>query len=430
MAKRLLAGLVVALLAAGGVAYATRGGGYRAAPATATRVARTPIVRRTRPKPRIEVWRSGTLAAPLQDRGGGERTARRVLLLGGLTASDTSTDRHRAGLAARSHGTVGRASARRVTTPPRRASAQLVYLFGGGNGVAQLDQILRVDPSAGGRRAAGRLPAASSDSGGRGDRRHRIRRRRLHRHALARHDRRLAARAAARSRRAPSARRCATRPSPRAGSRLVIAGGSLQDGTASTAVYEFTPAARHCSRIGRLPAPTTHAAAAALGGVASTSSAAAAHARYADRPRSSPSTRHAARPRRRLLARAALRPGRGPLGDRILVAGGRTRRRDGRVVASSSAPRRRRSASPQPPRPRAPRTSMPHDGANDAERRRTRSARPLVYVPNSQSDTVDVIDPHTLQGRRALRGRRAAAARRARAGTCARSTSRTTPATA
>ena len=51
------------------------------------------------------------------------------------------------------------------------------------------------------------------------------------------------------------------------GGRLVIAGGSLENGTASSAVLAYRPG-RKVIRIGRLPAPTTHAAAAALGRVA------------------------------------------------------------------------------------------------------------------------------------------------------------------
>src|SRR5204862_33029 len=52
------------------------------------------------------------------------------------------------------------------------------------------------------------------------------------------------------------------------GGRLVVAGGSLENGTASDAVLEYVPGAKRVVRIGRLPAPTTHAAAATLDGVA------------------------------------------------------------------------------------------------------------------------------------------------------------------
>src|SRR5207237_3264218 len=52
------------------------------------------------------------------------------------------------------------------------------------------------------------------------------------------------------------------------GNRIVIAGGSLPNGNASDEVFEYLPARRRAVRIGRLPAPTTHAAAAAPGDVA------------------------------------------------------------------------------------------------------------------------------------------------------------------
>src|SRR6185437_14307059 len=48
--------------------------------------------------------------------------------------------------------------------------------------------------------------------------------------------------------------------------KVVIAGGSTPSGTASRAVYAYTPGSRRVLRIGLLPAPTTHAAAAAIGG--------------------------------------------------------------------------------------------------------------------------------------------------------------------
>src|SRR5437763_1380695 len=49
------------------------------------------------------------------------------------------------------------------------------------------------------------------------------------------------------------------------GNTVVIAGGSLENGTASDRVLAYTPG-RGVRAIGRLPAPTTHAAAASLGG--------------------------------------------------------------------------------------------------------------------------------------------------------------------
>jgi len=52
------------------------------------------------------------------------------------------------------------------------------------------------------------------------------------------------------------------------GGRLLIAGGSLENGSASDAVLEYLPATKRVITLGRLPAPTTHAAAAAIGSIA------------------------------------------------------------------------------------------------------------------------------------------------------------------
>ncbi len=104
---------------------------------------------------------AGQLSASVQDAaaaqfGGG------AVLLGGLNASDVSTAEI---------VTVTRAGARRVGRLPgalHDAAAatigRLTYLFGGGNGTAQLDGILMVDPRQGAAQQVGRLPAASSDS--------------------------------------------------------------------------------------------------------------------------------------------------------------------------------------------------------------------------------------------------------------------------
>src|SRR5207244_1341285 len=53
-----------------------------------------------------------------------------------------------------------------------------------------------------------------------------------------------------------------------AAGRVVVAGGSLPNGGASRTVYAFDPATRVVRTIGALPAPTTHATAAAYGGEA------------------------------------------------------------------------------------------------------------------------------------------------------------------
>src|SRR5258707_471609 len=84
-----------------------------------------------------------------------------AVLLGGLTAADTSRD---------DIVTVSRAGSRRVGRLPTAlhdsaavAIGRLVYLFGGGTGTAQIDTIVRVDPATGAAEAIGHLPSGSSD---------------------------------------------------------------------------------------------------------------------------------------------------------------------------------------------------------------------------------------------------------------------------
>ena len=104
---------------------------------------------------------------------------------------------------------------------------------------------------------------------------------------------------------------------------VVIAGGSLPDGSASSAVLAFRPASGRVVRLGQLPAPTTHGAAATLGNVAYLVGGRGAdteHAHCADRrhrPRAPAGATRGPleRPRSDLAAVS--------LGDRILLAGGR-----------------------------------------------------------------------------------------------------------
>ena len=156
---------------------------------------------RTRPHavvPRTLTSRpTGRLDAPLQDAAAVSLGGSRAMLLGGLTAADTSTD----AVNVISH-TGDRATGRLPTAVHDAAAARLgrsVYLFGGGDGARQHDEIVRV----GGGIAR---PAAGPElgPGRRRDRRHGVHRRRLHRDALARHHRRVVARAGREDRR-PSA---------------------------------------------------------------------------------------------------------------------------------------------------------------------------------------------------------------------------------
>ena len=373
------AALVGALLTGAIVVHAHDGDGRRARidPVSA---------RAIRTKPHVMVPRSlvsrpaGRLDAPLQDAAAVSLDGSRAMLLGGLTAADTSTD---AVSVISRNGE--RATGRLPTAVHDAAAAKLgrpVYLFGGGDGARQHDEIVRV-----GRGVVGRLPAPSSDQA-----------------------------AAAIGRTAyivggftgtrwldtivawsvgGSARIVAHLPSPvryaavtSAGGKLIVAGGSLQDGEASSRVFEYSPSSGVLRRLGRLPKPTTHAAAAELGGLAYVIGGRGASL---DTPTSrveaiDPRTgrvRAAGHLRQPLSDGSAV-----SLGSIILVAGGRSADGTQSSVLVLSRATRARSASAV--------DVYAADGPN-MFRRATRRALPRVYVPNSDSNTVDVIDPRRLK---------------------------------
>jgi YVTN family beta-propeller protein len=339
---------------------------------------------------------TGTLPAPLQDPSVAPLSGGRALLLGGLTAADQSTDQI---LVASAHSArvIGRLPSARHDT----AAATLghfAYVFGGGTASSQLDDIVRVDPASGASALIAHLPAASSDStaatiggtayvvgGYTGT------------HWL---DTIVAWRPGATAHvvaRLPATLRYAAVTA--VGTHLVIAGGSLENGTASSAVLEFTPATGRVSRIGSLPAPTTHAAAAALGNVAyviggrgATLGTQTTHIVAVDlgthRVRSFGSLR---------ASRSDL--GAATAGDRILLAGGAGP--GGATVSTLSelqaATTTTTTAAAPPPVHRftlAAGNVYAHDRVLSGA---ARQALPRIYVPNSQSDTVDVIDPRTYK---------------------------------
>jgi YVTN family beta-propeller protein len=338
---------------------------------------------------------AGTLDAPVQD-AAPARFGDGAVLLGGLTASDTSRD---------DVVTVTRAGSRRVGRLPgvvHDAAAvtigRLSYLFGGGTGPAQIDTIVQVDPHTGAAQAIGHLPSGSSDQTGAaiggtayivggytGT------------HWL---DTIVAWKPGGRARvvaHLPSPVRYAAVTS--VGNRLVIAGGSLPSGSATDAVYEYVPAAGRVFRIGRLPAPTTHAAAATFGQIA-----------YVVGGRSAivgtPTDRIVGIDvaTRKVVAAGTLRE---PLSDLaavgtsrgILVVGGRATagttaaiselRPRGSVRTTSAA-----LAGVPPPVGKNNVYAADHAGNLSPV---VRHARAYVYVPNSDSNTVDVIDQRTFK---------------------------------
>ena len=343
---------------------------------------------------RIGSRAAGSLAAPIQD-AAVATFGRRILLLGGLNSADTSTADVRMIVGGRTR-TIGRLP----TVFHDGAAIRLgsfAYEFGGGDGVRQLDQILRVDPVTGGTTRVGTLPAPSSD------------------HAAAV----LAGEAYVVGgytganwlntivgwRPGQGAQVVARLPTPlryaavtAVKGKVIVAGGSLPNGTASRAVYVFDPRTRALRRLGNLPSPTTHAGAVALGDRALIIGGRSAGP-------NTPTGRivavdpvsgrirvvgHLPHP----LSDAAVTT----LGRAVLVAGGRNHLTVAGLtrlaVVKAHAPRARRSS-----RRRATPLAFnvyAHDGVNDLSPT-VRNVPPRVYVPNSASNTVDVIDQRTFK---------------------------------
>ncbi len=370
----MLVGALVACIAAGC-------GASRKSVATTVH---TDVVRSVHRRPvewRLAASITGRLGAPLQDAA--PAAARRsVVLLGGLTSADTSTDGVIRASASGAH-TVGRLPSAIHDAAAANLAGQ-TYVFGGGNGVTQLDQIVRAPAT-----SVGHLPRPSSDQtaatiGGTAyvvggytgtqwlD-------------TIVAFDPHRAARVVAHL---PVAVRYAAVTASRG--RLIVAGGSLPNGTASKAIYTWTPGERRGHLFAQLPAATTHAAAAALGEVAYIVGGRGASV-------GTPTDRIVAVNVRtgtvRIAGRLPVPTSDAPaatLGDHIVVFGGSTV--GGTTDAIVSLVRR----SPASSRRAATTNVYAADGPS-AFHGAARHARQLVYVPNSQSNTVDVIDPHTYK---------------------------------
>jgi len=347
--------------------------------------------RAIRTKPRAVVTRrlafrpAGRLDAPLQDAAAVSLDGTRAMLLGGLTAADTSTD------AVSVVSRNGERAAGRLSTAVHDAAAaklgRSVYLFGGGDGVAQHDEIVRI-----GTGVVGRLPAPSSDQaaaaiggtayvvgGFTGT------------HWLDTIVAWSPSRGAKIVAQLPSPVRYAAVTS--ADGKLIVAGGSLPDGKASSLVLEYSPASGVLRRLGHLPRPTTHASAAELGGFAYVIGGRGAGL-------DTPTPRIEAVDPRTGRVRAAghlLQPlsdaSASSLGSSILVAGGRGANGTLSQMLALSRSRATRAAHA---RTVSTLDVYAADGPN-MFRRATRRALPRVYVPNSDSNTVDVIDPRHMK---------------------------------
>jgi YVTN family beta-propeller protein len=378
-----LTAVLVAAIAAV-VAVLAPHGARRAAPVTTTTRARSVAPRHpVKPKPVVLAEHAtGTLPAPVRDPSPAVADGR-LILAGGLTSADTSSDAIVA---------TGRTAARTIGRLPSArhdtAAASLggrVYVFGGGDGTSQLADIVRVDPHSGASSVVGRLPAASSDSsagsiggtayivGG---------------YTGARWLDTIVAWRPGKPARVVAHLPFGVRYAAVAadGSRLLIAGGSLANGSAGTAVLEYVPGSHRVLRLGQLPAPTTHAAAASVGGIAyvvggrgaslgSVTSRIVAIDPGARRIRTAGQLGTA----RSDLAAAVVN-------GRIVLAGGEAKSGNVATIATLIPARVQLR----------PIDVYAHDGPTDLVAA-TRRARDLVYVPNSRSNTVDVIDPHTYK---------------------------------
>jgi len=337
--------------------------------------------------------RIGALASLVQDAAAAAIGHGRVLLLGGLTAADTSRADIRSVDAGEDRSVGALPVGLHDTAAVRIGDA--VYLFGGGTASnTQSDQILRIPITGGTPTAVGRLPAPSSDQaaaaidgwayvvGG---------------YTGARWLDTIVA-----WRPGEQARVVAHLPTPlryaavtAADGRLFVSGGSLPAGTVSNTIFAFRPGSSRIVAFGRLPEGVTHAAsAAAAGSVYVIGGRGAAPdsqtGRIVDVDTTTGRTRvvgELASPRSDLVAVS--------IGARILLIGGRGTRG---TEAGISALVRAGAATQKSARSSASSAVnvYAHDGANMLTGA-ARDARALVYVPNSQSGTVDVIDPRTYR---------------------------------
>jgi YVTN family beta-propeller protein len=381
---RTRSGLLLLAAVAAGCGAAHRAGTVD--PATTT--TRSTVQRAHRRVVHVVERSLGTLSVPVQDAAAVAGST--PTLIGGLTPSDVSTS-----AIEQLHGTRETSAGSLPVALHDAAAASLggsIYLFGGGDGVHQLDGILRVLPGA--PTTVAHLPAPSSDQsaatiGGTA-------------YVVGGYtgtrwlDTIVAWRPGTAAHvvgRLPQGIRYAAVAA--ADGRLVIAGGSTPAGTASRDVFVFDPRTRHVSRVGSLPGPTTHAAAAALGGLVYVIGG---RGSALDTPKTAI---EAVDPkRRRVVAAGTLSAPRSDLAaigvaGRILLAGGRGP--NGTVATLSELVRGAVKAT----RYEVPKLVAAHDVyAADVPGNLTGPAREAlsrVYVPNSQSNTVDVIDPATFK---------------------------------
>ena len=260
-------------------------------------------------------------------------------------------------------------------------------MFGGGTAGGPIDAITQITPS-GRSRPAGHLPVADVGHDRGDDRRDRLHRRRLHDDHPAALGARLPSGRPRRARSPPCRTRCATPRPPRSAAACSSPAAPTGPGRATRSSASTPPAIACASSATSRPASRTPPA--RRSGTPSTSSAAAATRRPASAARIWAIDPATGRVRaRRAAADRALGPRRGR--GRRPAAGGRRARRAGR-----RAPRAARAS-----------RAVAHVVARTAALDVYAATRPgmlapqvrgdvaRVYVPNSQSNTVDVIDQRT-----------------------------------
>jgi YVTN family beta-propeller protein len=169
-----------------------------------------------------------------------------------------------------------------------------------------------------------------------------------------------------------------------AGGRVVVVGGTTPSSYATTAIYAFDPATGAVTKIGDLAQPITHASAVGAGTnvvVVGGKNAAGEPQPEILRIRAS----DGAVKRAGMLTAPRSDAGLVAVGDRLLLIGGR-----GANGALDQVSALVKWAAPDAVNVYA------HDAPSDLSPEAAR-ARPLVYVPNSESNTVDVIDPATYR---------------------------------
>jgi YVTN family beta-propeller protein len=257
-----------------------------------------------------------------------------------------------------------------------------LYVFGGGTATGQLDSIVRVAPS-GAATAVGTLPSASSDSSAAvvGDTAY----------VVGGYDGSRWLDTIVAFNPVSGAHVVAHLPTPlryaavgRVGPRLLVAGGTTPTQSASTAVYAFDPATAQVTKIGDLPVAIAHAAAVGRGNELVVVGGRDGSGAMLTTITAVNSTTGRSRAAGQLDA---------PRSDAALVRNGAYiwlfggRNANGVLGGFSQLVADPASESAN---------VYAHDGAGQLTGA-ARTARSLVYVPNSGSNTVDVIDPTTMK---------------------------------